>query len=84
MRDNTKNTGIGSGFLLPTGFHMEAYGTEKLVIEGCTGIQLYEPERIRLGIGRRSMLVVGDGLTIGSMFGATLLICGHIMSIEFI
>ena len=84
MRERSNNTDIGAGFILPAGFHMEAFGTEKLVIEGCTGIQLYEPERIRLGIGRRSMLIIGDGLTIGSMFGATLLIHGRIASIEYI
>lgn len=74
----------GTPFVFPAGFHIEADGPGSLLVEGCTGIRLYEPECIKIGAGRQCVRITGDELVICSMFGSTLYVRGRIASIEFI
>lgn len=85
MREKKEKRSLGAAaFVLPAGFHIEAEGSESVLVEGCTGIQLYEPERIRIGAGRQCVQITGSDLAISSMFGRTLCVCGRIVSIEFV
>ena len=62
---------------------VELRGSREALIEGSTGVIYYSDTAMRIGLGRQTLLVVGSELCIRTMFGGTLIIAGHISSVEF-
>jgi len=62
---------------------VELRGSREALIEGCTGVIYYSDTAMRIGLGQRTLLVIGSDLCISSMFGGTLTVSGRISSVEF-
>ena len=63
---------------------IELRGTRELLIEGSTGVIYYSDTAMRIGLGSRTLLLIGSDLRIKIMFGSTLTIAGYIKSVEFV
>ncbi len=63
---------------------VELRGTREALIEGSTGVIYYSDTAMRIGLGRRTLVLIGSELRIRIMFGSTLSIVGHINSVEFV
>lgn len=63
---------------------IELRGTRELLIEGSTGVIYYSDTAMRIGLGSRTLLLIGNDLRIRIMFGSTLTIAGYIKSVEFV
>lgn len=63
---------------------IELRGTRELLIEGSTGVIYYSETAMRIGLGSRTLLLIGSDLRIKIMFGGTLTITGYIKSVEFV
>lgn len=63
--------------------HVELNGSREVLIEGSSGVLYYSDTLIRVGLGRKTLLVVGCDMQIKAMFGRTLSIVGNIKSVEF-
>ncbi len=63
---------------------IELKGSREILIEGSTGVIYYSDTAMRIGLGSRTLLLVGSDLRIRIMFGGTLTIAGFIKSVEFV
>ncbi|MBE6759172.1 MAG: hypothetical protein E7554_03675 [Ruminococcaceae bacterium] len=63
---------------------LEIRGTRELLIEGSTGVIYYSDTAMRIGVGGRTLLLIGSELSISIMFGSTLTVVGQIKSVEFV
>jgi len=63
---------------------VELRGTREALIEGSTGVIYYSDTAMRIGLGHRTLILIGSELRIRIMFGSTLSVVGHINSAEFI
>ena len=63
---------------------IELSGNREALVDGCRGVLQYEDDVIRLSTGRRVVRFQGSGLMIRTMQQNQLLICGTILSVEFI
>lgn len=70
--------------LLSSESHVEINGGRYVVVEECQGVLAYSSEIIRLSLGKRAMMITGDGLVISGMFGSTVIVEGRVCSVEFL
>ena len=63
---------------------IEINGSSDLLVEGCVGVLEYSDVRIRVSLGRQSLVITGSDLGILNMFGDTLSIGGRIAAVEFV
>ncbi|MBQ3100264.1 MAG: hypothetical protein IJC50_04655 [Clostridia bacterium] len=54
----------------------------EMLIDGCTGIEEYESDRVRLVLCDQDLEVVGCDLRLNSFFGRQILICGRISEVR--
>lgn len=64
--------------------HFEMVGNRELMVENCKGVIEYTDEQIRFSAGRFLVSLKGRGLYLKSMNDSSLLICGTILSMEFL
>ena len=69
---------------MTTEAQIELSGNREALVDGCRGVLQYEDDVIRLSTGRRVVRFQGSGLMIRTMQQNQLLICGTILSVEFI
>jgi len=63
--------------------HIEISGNSEAVIQGCTGILEYDENRIRLNLGKRSLLFRGDDLVMKTYTAEEVIIEGAFAAIEW-
>ena len=63
---------------------IEINSDKEAVVYGCRGILEYSPERIRLITSKMTIRFCGFDLVITSMDRAAVVVCGKIISIEFL
>ncbi len=63
---------------------VELRGTREALVEGSTGVIYYSDTAMRIGMGRRTLILTGSELHIKIMFGSTLVVAGHISTAEFV
>lgn len=63
---------------------IEMNGNRRVVIEGSTGILLYETDNIKVNTNRMAISFEGRGMSVRCISGSCVEIEGFIMKIEFI
>lgn len=63
--------------------HLELRGNSECVVDGLKSIIEYNSDRIKLNIGRRAVVFLGEGLEINSFTPEGAVVRGFIMSVEF-
>ena len=56
---------------------------KEIIIEGCKNILEYEDDRIKLNLGNKTLLIIGESLSITSITINGVVIMGNISSLEF-
>ena len=56
---------------------------KEIIIEGCKNILEYEDDRIKLNLGNKTLLIIGESLSITSITINGVVIIGNISSLEF-
>lgn len=64
--------------------HIEIDNGCYITVEGCEGVLRYGEENILLGLGSRTLQILGTNLCISNMFAGTVCIRGKINSVEFL
>lgn len=67
-----------------SGLRMNICGNTEAVIEGCRGVVEYSDKCIKLNTGRSILSFTGRGLHLKCMSEYSLILEGHILSIEYI
>lgn len=62
---------------------LTVYGRRKLLIENHRGIVSYGENEVQLDCTGSKLLIRGDGLSVEAMDAQDMLICGRILSLEF-
>ena len=63
---------------------IELCGNREAVVDGCQGILQYEDDVIRVSTGRLIVRFTGSDLCIRTMQQNQILICGTIVSVDFV
>ncbi len=63
--------------------HIELFGNHEAVVNQCAGIIEYSEERIKLNIGKNTVLFSGSDLCIKEYGSSQAVISGDILSLEF-
>lgn len=63
--------------------HIELFGNREAIVNDCAGILEYCNERIKLNIGKNTVLFCGDGLCMKEYGSSQAVISGTIAAIEF-
>ncbi len=63
--------------------HIEINSGREVLIEGCRGILEYSDTKIQVSVGRQSVIINGNELTVRNMFTHMIVIIGHISSVEY-
>ena len=66
------------------GAHIELYSNKKLSLDGNFSVLEYSDNCIILKLKKNCLQIVGTGLNISSVSEALIVICGEILSLEFI
>lgn len=79
---------IAKGFELPPsafigGSKITINSNKEAIIEGCRSILEYESDRVKLNLGNKTLLIVGNELSIESLTVSGVVISGTIHSLEF-
>lgn len=56
---------------------------KEAIIEGCRNILEYEDDRIKLNLGNKTLLIIGDSLSITSITVSGVVVVGNISGLEF-
>ena len=62
---------------------IEINGNRRITVEGYKGILEYEPDRIKLNLGKLGLRILGSGLEILLMQEETIVIQGMIVGVEY-
>lgn len=64
--------------------HIELTGSREAIIEGCHGIVSYDDDAVRLNTGCGILRITGHCLTLRAMNDDSAMVCGRILSLEFL
>ena len=64
--------------------HIELTGRREAVVEGCHGIVSYDDDVVRLNTGCGIVRITGEQLTLRAMDNDNTMVCGRILSLEFL
>ncbi len=64
--------------------HMEVSGNSELVFEGGKGVLEYTDTSVKVNAGAFILSVTGRGMTIKCLSESAMVVCGYIISIEFL
>lgn len=56
---------------------------KEAIIEGCRNVLEYEDDRIKLNLGNKTLLILGNSLSIDSITVNGVIVTGNISSVEF-
>ena len=56
----------------------------EMLVDGCSGVEEYESDRVRLTLFDQNLEVVGSDLRLNSFFGRQIRICGRISEVRLI
>lgn len=63
--------------------HIELMDNKEAIIDGVSGVILYDETVIRLSVGRREVKFLGNGLELRTFNTQEAVIVGNILSVEF-
>ncbi|PWM46596.1 MAG: hypothetical protein DBX47_02110 [Clostridiales bacterium] len=66
-----------------TGAQIEFYGNSVVTVDGCKEILEYEPETVKLNVGRYNIRFVGKNLTLKNLTDKTITVEGCFYNLEF-
>jgi sporulation protein YqfC len=81
-RIDLNNSDVPYGMLFG-GAHIEMFGNNKIVFEGRYTILEYTPELLKIKMYKRTLIVMGNQLTLSNVESGRFLLTGNVISIEF-
>ncbi len=79
-------SGLGDGIIdsdLLSGWHIEIFGKNQIVIEGCLGVFEYRDDYLHLKLEKGAIILCGTGFNISVFEEKRITVKGKISSIEF-
>ncbi len=70
-------------FAVTDQIHTEMYSNKKIIIDGVFSVLEYSEELICLRLKRKTLQIIGQGMTISSVSEGHIVIVGDIISYEF-
>lgn len=70
-------------FAVTDQIHTEMYSNKKIIIDGGFSVLEYSGELICLRLRRKTLQIIGEGMTISSVSDGHIVILGNIISFEF-
>lgn len=92
MKMNDKKQALGEKFAEELGFpkaimngfnHIELFGNREAIVNDCAGILEYSDGRIKLNMGRNTILFCGSDLCMKEYGSSRAIISGNIITVEF-
>ncbi len=63
--------------------HIELFGNREAIVNDCQGILEYSDERIKLNMGKNTVLFLGSNLSLKEYGASQAIITGIVFSVEF-
>ena len=63
-------------------FRVALFGSQTAFIEGATGLEEYEKERVVVQVKKERIVIMGENLAINSFAEGDMMVCGKITAIE--
>ncbi len=68
---------------LTSSYHIEIFGQEKIIIDGCEGVYEYNSDYLKLRLKKGALIICGNNFDILTFENRVITVRGKIFSVEF-